>query len=132
MNIQEVSEILGVCWPLRAPKFILITDERIHDQRGQTYFRGLQPKNRGDIIVLGADADATTVPHEVWHAQTGLGELSAWPIGNQLARRYNHMKRFPRVREALTRRVKYREVSSADEFPDLGKYAGRVRLFVLT
>jgi len=57
--------------------------------------------------------------------------LSAWPIGNQLSRRYNYMKRFPRVREALTRRVKYREVTSLDEFPDLNKYHGRVKLFVL-
>ena len=132
MNIQEVSDILGVCWPLRMPKYVLITDEGISQQHnGQTFFRGLQPKSRGDIVVLGVDANITTVPHESWHAMTGFGELTAHPIGNLFARRYERLKQFPRLKDALTRRVQYREVDSASEFPNFSKYQGRAKLYTV-
>ena len=124
---------MGTCWGLRAPRFVLITDERLDHQthHGQTVFRGLQPKNRGDVIVLGADADVSTVPHESWHAFSGLGELTAWPIGDRLARRHQRLSRFPALKNLIKRDVKYQEVSGLDEFPGIGKYAGRVKLYKL-
>jgi len=132
MNIQEVSDILGVCRFLRAPKHVFITDEPVYEERnGKAFYRGLQPKNRRDVIFLSAQSDLTTVPHESWHAMTGLGELTAYPVGRIVAAKYELIKNFPRLNKALSRVVQYREVSSSSEFPNLGKYRGRAKLYKL-
>lgn len=133
MNIQEVSDILSCLRALRAPRHVFITDEPVHDGRGSN-FRGLQPKNRGDTIFLANAADISTIPHEGWHAMTSLGELSAYPVGNILARKYNLLKKFPKIKRLLGKRVKYRRATKAEtkkEFPDATKYGTRVRHYVL-
>lgn len=131
MRIEEVAEILGVSRFLGAPKYVLITDEPVYEEmNGRRYFRGLQPSGR-DAIFLSTHADVTTVPHETWHSQTGLGELTAYLVGNAVALKYRLLNSFPLVREALSRQLIYREVESAPEFPNLSQYRGRVRLFKL-
>jgi len=132
MNIEEVSDILGICRFLRAPKHVFITDEPVYEQKnGKAFFRGLQPKARGDVIFLSAQADATTVPHEVWHANTGLGELTAHPIGRIVALKYEILKQFPRLKALLSRKVEYRRVTKETAFPQAEKYRGRVEHYVL-
>ena len=140
VNIQEVSDVLGLS-PVPAPKYVLMTDERLHTQNffehlfgqdtNKAYYRGLQPKSKSGVIILGADADVSTPVHEAWHSWSGLGELTAWPIGDRLARRYQRLSRFPTLKNLIKRDVKYQEVSGPDEFPNLGKYAGRVKLYKL-
>jgi len=99
VNIQEVSDILGVCRFLRAPKHVFITDEPVYEERnGRTFYRGLQPKNRRDVIFLSAQSDVTMIPHEAWHAMTGLGELTAYPVGRIVAAKYEFVKKFPRLK----------------------------------
>lgn len=133
LEIKEISEILGLCRPLRLPKYVLVTDERIYEQRnGRSYFRGLQPKNRRDILILGSDADSTTVPHELWHCVTGLGEASAYPIGRMMARKNQLVSMFPRLRGLLRRDAEYREISSSPDVPNLEKYSGRIKLYELS
>lgn len=133
MHIQEVADILSACRALRAPEHIFITDENVHDDSGGHY-RGLQPKKRGDTIFLTVQADETTVPHEAWHAQTGLGELTAYPIGKIFSIKYKFLKKTRLGKRLMNRRKpKYRLASpqeTAKEFPGAEKYAGRVRHFV--
>jgi len=133
VNIQEVSDILGVCRFLRAPKHVFITDEPVYEERnGKAFFRGLQPKSRRDVIFLSAQSDLTTIPHESWHAMTGLGELTAYPVGRMVAAKYEFVSRFPRLKDTLTRKVQYREVDSASEFPNFSnKYQGRAKLYTV-
>lgn len=134
MNIQEVSDILSCLRALRAPRHVFITDEPVHDDKGGHY-RGLQPKRRGDTIFLANAADVSTPIHEAWHAMTGLAELSAYPVGNILARKYNFLKKFPNIKKILGKRVKYRRATKAEtkkEFPDATKYGTRVRHYILT
>jgi len=134
MRIEEVSDILGICRFLRAPKHVFITHEPVYEQvDGKTFFRGLQPKSRGDVIFLSAQADITTVPHETWHAMTGLGELTAHPIGKIIALKYEILKQFPRLKALLSRKVEYRRVPPEEEkwFPQAKKYRGRVEHYIL-
>lgn len=132
MNIDEVKEILGLCYMLRAPKHIFITDEPVYEKRdGVQFYKGLQPSSRDDVIFLSAQADVTTVPHEVWHANTGLGELTAYPVGNLLAIKYRLLSKFPAVKNLLSRKVEYVEASSHSDFPQVEKFRGRVKHYTL-
>ncbi len=132
MNIQEVSDILGVCRFLRAPKHVFITDESVYEERnGRTFYRGLQPKNRRDVIFLSAQSDVTTIPHEAWHAMTGLGELTAYPVGRIVAAKYELVKKFPRLKALFSRRVEYRRSEGSEEFPGASRYRGRVEHYTL-
>lgn len=133
MNIQEVQDILGICRALRAPKHIIFINEPIHDETRKEYYRGLQPKSRGDVLVLSAQADKTTVPHETWHANTGLGELTAYPIGWLLARKHDFIESRPLLNQIVPRKkVSYVEDPNPPEFPQLSKYGGRVRHYRLS
>lgn len=129
LHIDEVKEILGLCRLMRAPEHIFITDESVHDDEGHQ-FRGLQPVNRRDVIFLSALSDVTTVPHEGWHAMTGLGELTAYPVGRLMGTKANLAKNFPRL-SALRLRGSpdYEEVHDSVEFPEAHKYGKRVRHF---
>jgi len=134
MNIQEVSEIFSACRFLRAPTHVFITDERVCDEASGSCFRGLQPKKRGDAIFLSAEADVTTIPHEAWHAQTSLGEPTAYPIGNLVAKKYQAFKRFPNLMKVMGRSIKYRDATyeeTVKEFPGAANYVGRLKHYVL-
>lgn len=132
MNIQEVSDILGVCRFLRAPKHIFITDEPVYEERnGKAFYRGLQPKGKRDVIFLSAQSDLTTIPHESWHAMTGLGELTAYPVGRVVAAKYELVSRFPRLKALISRRAEYRRVEVSVEFPQAARYRGRVEHYTL-
>jgi hypothetical protein len=132
VNIDEVKEILGLCHMLKAPKHIFITDESVYKKLdGIQFYKGLQPSSRRDAIFLSAQADVTTVPHEVWHANTGLGELSAYPVGNLLAIKYRLLNKFPAVKNLLARKVEYAEASNHSDFPQVEKYRGRVKHYTL-
>lgn len=132
MNIQEVSDILGVCRFLRAPKHVFITDEPVYEERnGKAFYRGLQPKNRRDVIFLSAQSDPTTIPHESWHAMTGLGELTAYPVGRIVAAKYEFIKNFPRLKALFSRRIEYRRNEGSREFPRASRYRGRVEHYTL-
>lgn len=132
MNIQEVSDILGVCRFLKAPKHIFITDESVYEEKdGKTFFRGLQPKDKRDVIFLSAQSDITTVPHESWHAMTGLGELTAYPVGRAVAAKYEFVQMFPRLKALISRKTEYRRSLEATEFPRARFYKNRVEHYTL-
>jgi len=134
MEIEEVADILGLCHALRIlglPKHIFVTEEKIRDSKSGTYFRGLQPKNRRDVIFLSGQADSTTVPHEVWHALTGLGEATAYPIGKALQMKHRIFSKFPMLKQIRSKPVKYKEVKGSSEFPTAKKYGKRIRHFEL-
>lgn len=130
MNLQEVSDILGLCRFLRAPKHIFITDEEVCDYESGSCFRGLQPTERGDVIFLSKQADSSTVPHEAWHAQTGLGEMTAYPIGKLASLKCRLLNQLPKLKSVLRRDVKYRPAGTDDGFEEAQKYGDRVQHYV--
>jgi len=132
VNIQEVSDILGICRFLRAPKHVFITDEPVYEERnGKAFFKGLQPKSRRGVIFLSAQSDLTTIPHESWHAMTGLGELTAYPVGRMVAAKYELVSRFPRLKALISKRAEYKRTEESIEFPRARRYGGRVEHYTL-
>jgi hypothetical protein len=76
-------------------------------------------------MLLSAQADASTVPHEWVHAALGLGEAAAYPFGEIMRLRYNLTKSFPLLKAAPRLfEVKYRPA----EVPE--KYKGRLEHYV--
>jgi hypothetical protein len=107
MEIKEICEVLNSTW-LKAPKHILVVPETITETRdGIAYYAGITPMWRGDVIVLGQEANKKTVLHELIHTY-GFGELAADLISNLLAKR-----RF----KLMKRNIEYQPCNGNCEFP---------------
>ncbi|MEM2618758.1 MAG: hypothetical protein QW356_04655 [Candidatus Hadarchaeales archaeon] len=128
MRVEEVAEILGLYRILPPPAHILLTHERITDGG---IFAGLQPKGRGDIVVLGGDASPETVIHETLHTM-GFGEELAYPLAQLMVVKYEVVSKFPLLKQLLTRPVSYRKCDQICKEFELAhtKYAGRVEHWV--
>jgi hypothetical protein len=121
MRIEEVEDILNAfrLLSLLAPQHVFITDESIVGEvDGELRFRGLAPA-RGSVMVLGRDADASTVPHEWAHTALGLGEAAAYPFGRVMRMRYELRRMLPVSPPKLVE-ARYRPA----EVPE--RYRGRV------
>lgn len=129
MELAEIEEVLGCFSALRAPKHLLMVKEPVHERLdGLAYFRGLQPKHRGDVIVVTPQATPETVVHEAIHAQFGLGELATYPLAKAWVQKYFLTRFLPVLGR---RRVKYQRCSGCEEFRLLhDRYAGRVEHYV--
>jgi len=126
MEISEVEEMLGSLrlLGLLAPQHVFITDEPIYRQSdGKVFYRGLSPKGERGIIILSAQADVTTTPHE-WVHSLGLGELVAYPLANLLALRYRLIQRIGILRFGFFN-VEYREAYDVPR-----EYKGKIRHYV--
>lgn len=133
MNIDEVTEILGLCHALLAPQHIIITEETVSGKlNGQGTFRGLQPTAKGDVVFLGGDADSTTPIHETIHANFGLEELATVPLTRIIHLKYQLLKRFPNVANMVKRKIRYQEVMESKEYPSahIQPFKGRVKHYV--
>lgn len=133
MNIQEVSEILGVCYFLRVPRHIFMTSEKVWaEENGVTFFRGLQPKSKQDSIFLSASADNSTPIHEAIHTY-GVGEAGTEVMTRAIMRKNKILENFPVLKGILGKKVRYEKVESDVEYPwaHQSKWSGRVEHFVL-
>lgn len=132
MDLSEAEEILGCFNVLGATRHLIMINEPVSGEvDGVAFFRGLQPKHRRDTIVLTQQATLDTVPHELVHADLGLGELAAYPLGRVLVWKYRVLRNFPVVKSAVAPPVRYRRCPGCAEFPELhGKYAGRAEHYV--
>ena len=133
MNIQEVSEILGVCYFLRAPKHVFITQEQVWSREdGVTHYRGLQPKSKGNSIFLSAQADLSTPIHETVHTY-GVNEFGTEILTRLIMRKNEVLKKFPFLRELTKKKLVYRKVEGSREYPQAHgeRYRRRLEHFVL-
>jgi len=117
MEIDEVSEILGVFRALRAPRHVFITEEPVKEEMdGQVFYRGLQPRLRSDIIFLTRDADASSPIHESVHANFNLEEVGTDIITGLLLRKYAFLKNHPLLRSLVQRNIRYLRCQGCGEF----------------
>lgn len=132
MELGEAEEILGCFHMLRAPEHLIMIKEPVHETvDGVAYFRGLQPKHRSDVVVITPQATPETVPHELVHADLGLGELAAYPLGKILIWKYRVLRNLPMLKSLIAPRVKYQKCSGCEEFRLLHeRYAGRAEHFI--
>lgn len=132
MELGEAEEILGCFNALGAPKHLIIFNEPVREKiDGFAYFRGLQPKHRSDTIALTPQNTDETVPHELIHADLGLGELAAYPLGKILVWKYRVLRNFPTLKSLIAPPVKFQKCSGCGEFNLLHeRYAGRAEHYV--
>jgi len=130
--LNEVESILGCFHMLGSPKHLIMIKEPVHEQvDGFAYFKGIQPKHRRDTIVLTPHASDETVPHEMVHADLGLGELAAYPMGRVLVWKYRMLRNFPAIKSMVSKPVKYQKCSGCGEFELLHqRYGGRAEHYI--
>lgn len=136
MQISEVSEILGLCHFLKVPKHIFITQEKVSSKEEgsrETFYRGLQPKSKGDSIFLTGQADCTTPVHEAVHAMTGFDEVGTEIVTKAILRKNQILNLFPNIRSLRNKPPVYKKVESDPEYPEahMEKFNGRVEHYVL-
>lgn len=132
MRIDEVEEVLGLTRFLTAPKHLIKINEPAYQEiNGKIFFRGLQPKKRGDIFVLTPQANSETVIHETIHANLGLGEEITQPLAKIMDLKQRMIGRFPLVKSLLTNRISYQKCSGCEKFNTLHtKYGERTEHYV--
>lgn len=132
MQIEEVSEILGLCHFLRMPKHIFITQEPVSGPGGELY-RGLQPKAKGDSMFITGLANETTPIHEAVHAMFGFDELGTEILTRTILRKNRVLENFPSLKERLKTSPKYVKVENDSEYPEAHqeRFRGRVEHYIL-
>ena len=135
LNIQEVSEILGLCSFLRVPKHVFIANERVWEEQGgrKTFFRGLQPQQKHDSMLLSkVDADNSTPIHEAVHAY-GFDEFGTEIVTRLIMKKNKALSHLPRIRELTKRNIKFTKVSASEEYPwaHQPKFQDRIDHFIL-
>lgn len=133
MEIEQVAQILGACYFLKAPKHVFITDEVVTGHHNHvTRYRGLQPKYRGDAIFLSHDADESTPIHESIHAHLGVGEPTTDVLTRIVMRKNEVLNNFPNLKNLLQKQLSYQKVESSQEFPEAHspQFRGRVEHYI--
>jgi hypothetical protein len=135
VDITEVSELLGLCNFLKAPKHVFITQEDVFSEEDGkiTHYRGLQPKAKSDAIFLAAQSDDTTPIHETVHASLGLGEFGTEVLTRVIMRKNEAVSNMPLLKGQLSRKLVYQRVEQSKDYPEAHseKYRGRVEHYVL-
>lgn len=133
MNIREVEEILGMYRSIRPPHHMILAQEKVVQQvNGSIYYRGLQPRQRGDVMVLTPDTIDETVIHEALHANFGVGEAITTPLAKILVWKARILKQFPLVKSLVQKEVRYQKCGGCEEFKELHtKYGGRAEHYKL-
>lgn len=76
IGVNDLEKIFSKYYVVDPPKHVLVLDKPAVSLHGETMvaYRGLQPKWRGDVIILTPQGDEETVIHETLHAQFTVGE----------------------------------------------------------
>lgn len=95
---QTIEDVFAKYYVIDPPKNILVLDKPAVSMHGQTLvmYRGLQPKWRGDVIILTPQGDDETLIHETLHAQYFTNEPLTNVAGKILVVKYRISKRFKR------------------------------------
>jgi hypothetical protein len=129
MDISEVEEILALYRVPKPQHIIVVTEPVSRHLDGVVYYRGLQPGERNDTIVLTSQAIDETVLHEVMHC-LGFGEMGANFLGKVMVTKYRVLRNFPLLKSFLQREVKYQKCGGCQVFPKAHQYGDRVEHYV--
>jgi len=117
---HEIERIFSQYYVVDPPKNVLVLDKPAVAFKGQSlqFYKGMQPKWRGDVIILTPSADDVTVIHETLHAQYSASEMFAYPGGRLLAIKYRMSNVFKKALRPR-RKVKYKECYGCDLCRDM-------------
>lgn len=92
---EDLERIFSRYYVVDPPKNVLVLDKPTVSLHGETIvaYRGLQPKWRGDVIIITPQGDEETVIHETLHAQFLVGEPLAHFGGKALVVKHRFLER---------------------------------------
>lgn len=104
---QTIEDVFAKYYVIDPPKNIIVLDKQAVSMQGQTLvmYRGLQPKWRGDVIILTPQGDDETLIHETLHAQFFTNEPITNVGGKILVVKYRLSKQFKRFFVRQKRRL---------------------------
>jgi len=130
VQIKEVEEILSVS-RLPSPQHVLIVNESVWAEAdGQILYRGLQPRENRDVIVLTPHAIDETPAHEIAHC-LGMGEFGATIVGKLSAMKHRVLNHMPLAKSLVEKSIRYEKCSGSCEFPKAHTYGDRIEHFKL-
>lgn len=131
INKQTIEQVFAKYYVIDPPKNILVLDKPAVAMHGQTLvmYKGLQPKWRGDVIILTPQGDDETLIHETLHAQyfskepitnvAGKILIMKYRASNRIRQLFTRPKRFLNIRLKRDRNVNYQLCSGCFLCSDL-------------
>jgi len=97
----QVENVLNKYYVIEPPKHLLMFDRPAVGFYGDhiAFYKGLQPKWRGDVIIITPQGDDETVIHETLHANYGASEPVANWGGKILVIKSRILDMFPNIRD---------------------------------
>lgn len=101
----QVEDIMSKYYVVDPPKHLLMLERPTVGFHGEhlNFFKGLQPKWRGDVMILTPQADDETVIHESIHANFGTGELITDRLGKLLVVKHRFLSQRPFLNDLFVR-----------------------------
>lgn len=121
---EELESILAKYYVIDPPKHAFMLDKRTVGITNHhlSFFKGLQPKWRHDVIILTPDGDDESVIHECFHANFGTEELVTNRLGKLLVKKHRLQEMFPNFPKILpSRSVHYELCPGCPLCADLAK-----------
>lgn len=93
---EEFESILSKYYVIDPPSHLLMLERpAVGFSNGLSFYKGLQPKWRGDIVIITPQGDDETAIHETIHANFGIGELFTNPAAKILVVKHRMIERLP-------------------------------------
>jgi len=96
---KEVQEIFNNYYVVDPPKHVFMLEKPTitFSKEGHfSFFKGLQPKWRRDVIILTPDADDETVIHEALHANYETEEFITSRLGKLMVLKHRFLRKLNR------------------------------------
>lgn len=123
---KSIEKIFSRYYVVDPPKHVIVLDKPAVSLHGETMvaYRGLQPKWRGDVVIITPQGDEETILHETLHAQFLAGEPLAHIGGKILVVKHRLLERSSFLSNIFQirhrgRNVNYQQCSSCSLCDDL-------------
>lgn len=107
---ETIEKVFSTYYIVDPPKNVVVLDKPVvavdHNGQVTTFFKGLQPKWRDDVIIVSPQGDDETLVHEQIHAQYRAREFGANALGKLFVIKYRMLQKLQRQRKI--RDVRYK------------------------
>ena len=120
---ETIESVFSTYYVVDPPKNVVVLDKPVvsvdHSGQVATFFKGLQPKWRDDVIILSPQGDDETLVHEQIHAQYRAREFGANALGKLFIVKYRMLKQLRQQRKI--RDVRYQRCNGCVLCDDLSQ-----------
>lgn len=124
LTVGQIEDVMSKYYVVDPPKNLILLDKPAARIVGESvvFYKGLQPKWRGDVVILTPLDDEETVLHEQFHAQYGVPEPVADVLGKFFVKKIRVLSRRPVLKSlSRTRNVHYTQCSGCEICQNLGQ-----------